>query len=165
MHYLTCLPLPISIRLKFFRKKKAKALFGRQRTSQVRWYLSWSWTFALLDAKQHENKARRFSCQQHLQVFEGVLGISSKTAQPVKCTIHPHSLFTFDFPGWSLKAVKTLRWSFQRIIDCRRPKFWLLSCLQNQKGFPPRSSRAFSSCSTPYFGEGLYENICGGKGG
>lgn len=98
-----------------------------------------NWMFTLLGAKQHENTRRRFWCQQHLQVYKGELGISSKTAQSVKCAIRLHSLFTFDLPRWNPKTVKTLGCSFQMMICLRRLKFWLLSCLQNQKGFWPRS--------------------------
>lgn len=65
------------IRLKFFRKRKkgkrkrkkkkslskAKSLFGRQRTSLVRWSLSWSWWFTLLSTGQ-QCKTGGFWCQQ-----------------------------------------------------------------------------------------------------
>lgn len=119
MHYLTCLPLPISIRLKFFRKKtqNAKALFGRQRTSQVRWYLFGNWKLNIYPPrwKQHHSKTGGFWCQQHSQVYEGVLGISSKTAQLVKHSIHTHSLLFFIswnevLTKWGLWGVVSKPW-------------------------------------------------------
>lgn len=140
MHYLTCLPLPIYIRLKFFRKRNAKALFGRQRTSQVRWYLFGSWKLNIYSPrwKQHHSKTRQFWCQQHSQVYEGVLGIFSMTAQLVKCSIYLHPLLFFIswnevLTLWRLWGVVSKPW-----LGSGDPNFGFSHACKNQVDFPSK---------------------------
>lgn len=91
--------------------QNAKALFGRQRTSQVRWYLFGNWKLNIYPPrwKQHHSKTRWFWCQQHSQIYKGVLGIFSKTAHLVKYSIHPHSLLFFI--SWNEVLTQWRLWS------------------------------------------------------